>query len=99
MEESQENIIEITPFQNLPFFEYFEHDLEKIMSAYRLSNSIRIGLKNTSGDTTRTCVRQLTDMSPTSYCKMVFLIKSRPFEDFNSFSRFIASCFVSKNST
>lgn len=47
MEEKQENIIEITPFKNLPFFEYFEHDLEKIMSAFRLSNSIRIGLKNT----------------------------------------------------
>jgi hypothetical protein len=43
----QENIVEIVPFQSLPFFEYFEHDLEKIMSAFRLSNSIRIGLKNT----------------------------------------------------
>lgn len=47
MSEDQDNIIEIIPFQKLPFFEYFEHDLEKIMSAFRLSNSIRIGLKNT----------------------------------------------------
>lgn len=47
MSGERDNFIEIVPFQNLPFFEYFEHDLEKIMSAFRLSNSIRIGLKNT----------------------------------------------------
>ena len=59
MDEEQENIIEIVPFQSLPFFEYFEHDLEKIMSAFRLSNSIRIGLKNTraAGDEVELAVK------------------------------------------
>ena len=56
----QENIVEIVPFQSLPFFEYFEHDLEKIMSAFRLSNSIRIGLKNTraAGDEVELAIKK-----------------------------------------
>ena len=50
-----------------------------------------------SGDTTRTCVRQLTDMSPTSStCSRTNRL---PALVFSCCSRFIASFFVSKNST
>jgi hypothetical protein len=43
-----------------------------------------------------TCVRQLADMSPTSYrFKNSFLMNSLPLADFNSFSLLIASALVS----
>ncbi|MBX2896803.1 MAG: hypothetical protein KF763_15260 [Cyclobacteriaceae bacterium] len=37
---------EITPFKKIPLHKYFQHDLEKIKMAYRLSDSIRTDLKN-----------------------------------------------------
>lgn len=37
---------EIKPFKDLPLLKYFQHDLERIMMAYRLSDSIRVDLSN-----------------------------------------------------
>ena len=48
-----------------------------------------------SGDTTRTCVRQLTDMS---HCCIWFLQNCLPLEDFNCFSLNIAWLLESWNS-
>lgn len=38
--------MDIEPFKKLPLEKYFQHDLEKIMMAFRLSNSIRADLNN-----------------------------------------------------
>ncbi len=37
---------EIRPFTKIPLIKYFQHDLEKIKMAFRLSDSIRSDLKN-----------------------------------------------------
>ena len=37
---------ELKPFQKLPIAKYFQHDLEKIKMAYRLSESVINDLKN-----------------------------------------------------
>jgi hypothetical protein len=38
--------MDLTPFKTLPLIKYFQHDLEKIKMAYRLSDSIRTDLSN-----------------------------------------------------
>ncbi|MAZ26016.1 MAG: hypothetical protein CL868_02930 [Cytophagaceae bacterium] len=38
--------MEIKPFNKLPFIKFFQHDLEKIKMAFRLSDTIRIDVKN-----------------------------------------------------
>ncbi|MFC0878852.1 DUF6602 domain-containing protein [Saccharicrinis sp. FJH2] len=38
--------MELKPFKKLPIEKYFQHDLEKIMMAFRLSDSIRTDLSN-----------------------------------------------------
>lgn len=51
---------EIKPFNKLPIIKYFQHDLEKIKMAYRLSDSIRGDLKNirAAGDQVELAVKQ-----------------------------------------
>ncbi len=51
--------MELKPFNTLPIFEYFRHDLEKILMAHRLSGSIRKDLKNirASGDEVELAVK------------------------------------------
>lgn len=51
---------EITPFNKIPLDKYFQHDLEKIKMAYRLSDTIRSDLKNirASGDQVELAVKQ-----------------------------------------
>ncbi|MBX7141261.1 MAG: hypothetical protein K1X63_09300 [Chitinophagales bacterium] len=51
---------EIKPFNKIPLLKYFQHDLEKIKMAYRLSDSIRTDLKNirAAGDEVELAVKQ-----------------------------------------
>jgi hypothetical protein len=51
---------EIKPFNKIPLLKYFQHDLEKIKMAYRLSDSIRADLKNirAAGDEVELAVKQ-----------------------------------------
>ena len=50
---------EIKPFNKIPLIKYFQHDLEKIMMAYRLSDTLRSDLKNirSAGDEVEFAVR------------------------------------------
>ena len=52
--------MDIKPFSKLPIIKFFQHDLEKIMMAYRLSDSIRGGVGNirAAGDEIESAVRE-----------------------------------------
>ena len=51
---------ELKPFSKIPILKYFQHDLEKIKMAYRLSDSIRSDLGNirAAGDEVELAVKQ-----------------------------------------
>lgn len=51
---------ELKPFNKIPLSKYFQHDLEKIKMAYRLSDTIRSDLKNirAAGDQVELAVKQ-----------------------------------------
>src|SRR5688572_12556294 len=53
-------MVEIKPFKTIPLAKYFQHDLEKIMMAYRLSHTIGSDLLNirAAGDQVELAVKQ-----------------------------------------